>query len=214
MPIAKVRQRRTPEAARAHILAAAELLLAEGGVEAVQVRAVARKAGMTDAGITHHFRDREGLLTALIEDAGQRMRSTVDAIIAEWLAGDVDLKRLLTALARLYRKGYAELGVALHAAGWRERGEPIFGKVVDVIHAARLAEAKGPAPDIMDTRLAVAAFHNAIATDALFGQEFRRSAGVKASAAKGSEQQLEWWIRTLQATLGLRTATSIGRHQS
>ena len=113
------------------------------------------------------------------------------------------------ALAKLYRKGYAELGVALHAAGWRDRGEPIFGKVVDVIHAARLVRAKSPAPDITDTRLAVAAFHNAIATDALFGQEFRRSTGIKASAAKGSEQQLEWWVRTLQTTLGLRTTASI-----
>jgi AcrR family transcriptional regulator len=204
MPTTKVRQRRTPEAARANILAVAEQLLAESGIEAVQVRAVARKAGMTDAGVTHHFRDREGLLTALIDDAGHRMRSTINTNIEEWLAaGDVDLRRLLMALARLYRKGYAELGVALHAAGWRDRGVPIFGKVVDVIHAARLARAKGPAPDITDTRLAVAAFHNAIATDALFGQEFRRSTGIKASAAKGSEQQLEWWVRTLQTTLGL-----------
>lgn len=204
MPTTKVRKRRTPEAARANILAVAEQLLAEGGIEAVQVRAVARKAGMTDAGVTHHFRDREGLLTALIDDAGRRMRSTINTNIEEWLAaGDVDVGRLLMALAKLYRKGYAELGVALHAAGWRDRGEPIFGKVVDVIHAARLAQAKGPAPDITDTRLAVAAFHNAIATDALFGQEFRRSTGIKASAAKGSEQQLEWWVRTLRTTLGL-----------
>ena len=204
MPTTKVRLRRTPEAARANILAMAEQLLAEGGIEAVQVRAVARKAGMTDAGVTHHFRDREGLLTALIDDAGHRMRSTINTNIEEWLAAsDVDVGRLLVALAKLYRKGYAELGVALHAAGWRDRGEPIFGKVADVIHAARLARAKGPAPDITDTRLAVAAFHNAIATDALFGQEFRRSAGIKGSAAKGSEQQLEWWVRTLQTTLGL-----------
>jgi AcrR family transcriptional regulator len=204
MPTTKIRRRRTPEAARAHILAVAEQLLAESGIEAVQVRAVARKAGMTDAGVTHHFRDREGLLTALIDDAGRRMRSTINTNVEEWLAGgDVNLGQLLLALARLYRKGYAELGVALHAAGWRDRGEPIFGKIVDVIHAARLARTKGPAPDINDTRLAVAAFHAAIATDALFGQEFRRSAGIKASAAKGSEQQLEWWVRTLQTTLGL-----------
>jgi AcrR family transcriptional regulator len=203
MPTTRVRQRRTPEVARAIILAAAEQLLADGGVEAVQVRAVARKAGITDAGVTHHFRDRQGLLTALIDDVSRRMRSTIDTVVEEWLAGDVDVGRLLRALAKPYRKGYAELAVALHAAGWRDRGEPIFGKVVDVIHTARLAQAKGPAPSILDTRLAVAAFHNAIATDSLFGQEFRRSAGVKASAAKGSEQQLEWWVRAIQTTLGL-----------
>ena len=203
MPTTRVRQRRTPEVARAIILAAAEQLLADGGVEAVQVRAVARKAGITDAGVTHHFRDRQGLLTALMDDVSRRMRSTIDTVIEEWLAGDVDVGRLLRALAKPYRKGYAELAVTLHAAGWRDRGEPIFGKVVDVIHTARLAQAKGPAPGILDTRLAVAAFHNAIATDSLFGQEFRRSAGVKASAAKGSEQQLEWWVSAIQTTLGL-----------
>ncbi|CAN5162870.1 TetR family transcriptional regulator [soil metagenome] len=203
MPATQTRQHRNSELARARILAAAEELLVEGGVHAVQVRAVARQASMTDAGVTHHFGDLQGLLTALIEDAGQRARSMIDKVVDEWLAGDVDVERLLRALATPYRKGYSELGVALHAAGWRDRGEPVFGKVVEAIHAVRVARAKGPAPDLLDTRLAVAAFHQAIATDSLFGEEFRRSTGLKSSAAKGSEQQLNWWIRAVQRTLGL-----------
>lgn len=203
MPAIPSRQRRSSELARATILAAAEQLLVEGGVNAVQVRAVARRVNMTDAGVTHHFGDLQGLLTALIEDAGQRARSAIDKVVEEWLAGDVDVERLLRALATPYRKGYAELGVALHAAGWRDRGEPVFGKVVQAIHHVRVARSKGPPPDLLDTRLAVAAFHQAIATDSLFGEEFRRSAGLKNSAAKGSGQQLDWWIRAVQRTLGL-----------
>src|SRR5690242_9389406 len=93
------RRRRTPDAARAAILAAAEALLAEGGVEAVQVRAVARRAGMTDAGVTHHFGDRHGLLTALVEDAGRRSRAALDAVVETALSGDLNVAGLLRALA-------------------------------------------------------------------------------------------------------------------
>ncbi len=206
---ASPRRRRTPQAARADILAAAERLLAEAGIEAVQVRAVARLAGMTDAGVSHHFGDRQGLLQALIEDAGARLRAATDAIVADWLAGevpagDVDVEQLLRALALPYRRGYAELAVALHAAGWRDRGDPIFGRVAEVLHAARLARTSGsPPPSLEDTRLTVAAFHQAIAVDALYGEGFRRSAGVKAQSAKNPEPQLAWWIATVRMELGL-----------
>jgi AcrR family transcriptional regulator len=203
MPATQTRQQRNSELARARILAAAEELLVEGGVHAVQVRAVARQADMTDAGVTHHFGDLQGLLTALIEDAGQRARLMIDKVVEEWLAGEVDIERLLRALATPYRKGYAELGVALHAAGWRDRGAPVLGKVVQAIHAVRVARSRGPAPDRLDTHLAVAAFHQAIATDSLFGEEFRRSTGLKSSAAKGSGQQLNWWIRAVRTTLDI-----------
>ncbi len=203
MPASQTRTRRNSETARAEILAAAEQLLVEGGVNAVQVRAVARLANMTDAGVTHHFGDLRGLLTALIADAGQRARLRVDKVVDAWLVGETDVELLLRALATLYRKGHAELAVALHAAGWRDRGEPIFAKVVEAIHGVRIARSKGPVPDLLDTRLAVAAFHQAIATDALFGEEFRRSAGLKSSAAKGAEQQLDWWIAAARRALDL-----------
>lgn len=197
-----IRRRRTPQAARAAILAAAETLLAEGGVEAVQVRAVARRAGMTDAGVAHHFGDRQGLLTALIEDAGRRSRAALEVVVEAALSGELDVAGLLRALARPYGEGYAELAVALHAAGWRDRGEPVFGRVVEVLHAARLARGQTD-PDLTETRLAVAAFHQAVALDPLYGEAFRRSAGLRATPARESDPQLEWWIAAMQTLLGL-----------
>lgn len=196
------RRRRNPQAARADILASAETLLAEGGVEAVQVRAVARRAGMTDAGVTHHFGDRQGLLTALIEDAGQRSRAALEAVVEAAVSGELDVPGLLRVLARPYGKGYAELAVALHAAGWRDRGEPVFGRVVDVLHAARLARGQRGA-EIAHTRLTLAAFHQAVALDPLYGEAFRRSAGVSPQVARKSDPQLEWWIATVRTVLGL-----------
>jgi AcrR family transcriptional regulator len=59
--VAVRRTRRQPEEARRLILDAAASLLADGGVAAVQVRAVAARVGMTDAGVTHHFQSRDNL---------------------------------------------------------------------------------------------------------------------------------------------------------
>lgn len=50
---------------RGELLAAAMGLLDEGGVEAVTIRAVARRAGVTHAAPANHFADRRALLTAL-----------------------------------------------------------------------------------------------------------------------------------------------------
>ena len=197
-----LRTRRTPEVARASILAAAEGLLARGGVDAVQMRAVARLVGMTDAGVAHHFVDRHGLLKALIAYGGDKLRTMIDMAVEDWLENEPDIDALLTNLADLYRQGYGALGVALHAAGWRETGSPVLEKIVGGLHAARLA-AGVTAPDILDTRLAVAAFHNAVATDPLFGTEFRRSAGISGSREDGAELQLAWWIGVTKLALGL-----------
>lgn len=47
------------------LLAAAEVELAERGVEAFSLRSVAKRAGVSHAAPTHHFGDANGLLTAL-----------------------------------------------------------------------------------------------------------------------------------------------------
>jgi AcrR family transcriptional regulator len=197
-----IRARRAPEVARAHILAAAETLLAQGGVDAVQMRAVARLAGITDAGVAHHFVDRHGLLTALIAYGGDKLRAMIDTTVRDWLENEPDIGALLANLAGLYRRGYSALAVALHAAGWREAGSPVLEKVVEALHAARLA-AGVAAPDILHTRLAVAAFHHALATDPLFGREFRRSAGISGARDDGAALQLTWWIGVTKQVLGI-----------
>ncbi|QNQ10858.1 TetR/AcrR family transcriptional regulator [Sphingomonas alpina] len=196
-----LRARRAPEVARAHILAAAETLLAQGGVDAVQMRAVARLAGITDAGVAHHFVDRHGLLTALIAYGGDKLRAMIDATVTDWLESEPDIGVLLAKLAGLYRQGYSGLAVALHAAGWRETGSPVLEKVVEALHAARFTSGVS-APDILHTRLVVAAFHHALATDPLFGTEFRRSAGISGSRDDGAALQLAWWISVTKRALG------------
>ena len=55
---------------------------------------------------------------------------------------------------------------------------------------------------IGDTRLAVAALHQAMATEALYGSAFRRSAGLTGAEADDPAAQVLWWARQLHLALG------------
>jgi AcrR family transcriptional regulator len=182
------------------ILDAAATLLAEGGVAAVQVRAVAARVDMTDAGVTHHFGNREKLLAELIRHGGRQLRAALQDVLAAWLDHDADLLELVDSLESFYRRGYGELAVALHAAGWRDEGSGILDPAVDALHQLR-----PPGSSISDTRLAVAALHQAMATEALYGNAFRRSAGLTGAAANDSGTHVRWWARQLQLALGVET---------
>jgi AcrR family transcriptional regulator len=196
------RTRRPPQEARRLILDAAAALLADGGVAAVQVRAVAARVGMTDAGVTYHFQSRENLLRELLRHGGRQLRAAVRDVLASWLEQGADLLELVESLAGLYRRGYGELAIALHAAGWREHGSGMLNPVVEALHQLR-----PPAASLEDTRLAVAALHQAMATEPLYGSAFRRSAGLTGVAASDPTDQLRWWTRQLQLALELEPSS-------
>jgi TetR/AcrR family transcriptional regulator, repressor for neighboring sulfatase len=198
--VTRSRVRRPPEEARRLILDAAERLLSEGGVAAVQVRAIAARVGMTDAGVNHHFGGRDRLLEALLRHGGRKIRAGVEEVLASWLDRGTDLGELVDALAVFYRRGYGELAVALHAAGWRDEGSGMLAPVVDALHALRPGAGGIP---VEDTRLAVAALHQALATEPLYGPAFRRSAGLTGRAAAATGPQLRWWTAHLARSLGL-----------
>lgn len=196
--MATQRTRRPPEQARRLILDAAAALLTDGGVAAVQVRAVAAKIGMTDAGVTYHFQSRDNLLRQLLRHGGRQLRAAVRDVLASWLTQGADLFQFVDSLAGVYRQGYGELAIALHAAGWREHGSGMLNPVVDALHQLR-----SPGASIEDTRLAVAALHQAMATESRYGSAFRRSAGLTGAAASDPTPQLRWWTRQLQLALEL-----------
>src|SRR3954465_5603002 len=129
------RVRRSREEARRLILEAAEHLLVEGGPTAVQVRAVAERVGMTDAGVYHHFGTQQSLLVALLRHGGRRLRKAVEETVARWADEADDLAAVAAAMASLYTDGYAELAIALHAGGWGDSGGGLLEPVVQALHA-------------------------------------------------------------------------------
>jgi AcrR family transcriptional regulator len=197
------RVRRPAADSKARILDAAERLLIEGGPMAVQVRAVAALVGMTDAGVSHHFGTRDELLVALLHHGSRRLRDAVDDVVHSWVDDSGAVEALVQSIAALYRNRYGELAIALYSAGWRSEGKGMLDPVVNALHSARTRRDEGAS--LMDTRLAVAALHQALAIDPVYGASFRRSAGIARSTAQRVDPQLEWWTKTLIQALGLES---------
>lgn len=191
-------QRREPTEARLLILEAAAAILREQGVAGVTVRAVAAQVGMTDAGVSHHFGDRAGLLTELLRHGGRQLRAGLKDLAERWLSDGVDPAELVSSMHEFYARGYGHLGAALHAAGWRDRGSGLLSPVVDALHQLR-----PPGSSKQETRLVVAALHQAMAMDSVYGAAFRRSAGILGEAAADAQGMVEWWSNQLKRTLDL-----------
>ena len=66
-------------ALRPALLAAAESVLAERGIDGFSLRETARRAGVSPAAPAHHFGDTKGLLTALATEAFRRFGDALEA---------------------------------------------------------------------------------------------------------------------------------------
>lgn len=183
------------------ILEAASKLLAAGGPAAVQVRAVAAEVGVSDAAVNHHFGTRDQLLESLLRFGGTKLKAELRAVLDTWTDGPIDPAELVRALSALYADGYAELALALHRSGWRDPGGGLLDEAVDRLYAQarqHCAAAGRTPPPRASIQVAVAALHQAVATEPLFGGEFRRSVGLDAAAR---EDMLDWWTEILRRTL-------------
>ncbi|MEU8901822.1 TetR/AcrR family transcriptional regulator [Nocardia sp. NPDC048505] len=78
---------------RAEILAAAAEQIATEGVDAVSLRGLARRAGVSHAAPAHHFGDRAGLLTALAIEG-------FDLLAAEQARAGTDFREVAVAYVR------------------------------------------------------------------------------------------------------------------
>lgn len=134
MSIVKSRKRRTPEAARENILAAAEGLLVAQGPQALKLADVATAAGVSNASVLHHFGSIQEVQTALME---RMIAGLVDAILATKLslddlssARDEGLRALFDAFEA---RGAARLAAWLELTGETRRLTSVRKAVQDVV---------------------------------------------------------------------------------
>jgi TetR/AcrR family transcriptional regulator, repressor for neighboring sulfatase len=205
MIAARQRIRRSRDESRQLILEAAEALLRQNGPDAVNVRAVAAKVGLTDAAINHHFGARQDLLEALLRHGGRRLKAELNAALEQWRSADHSVERLVEVIANLYSDGgYAELALRLHLSGWRDRGAGMLSPVVAALHDMRLtafAAAGKSRPSALETRFIVGLMHQTLALDPLFGTAFRRSAGMERADEPSRDQRKRLWGAMLRALL-------------
>ena len=171
----KKRIRRTPEDAQAHILDAAEAILARGGgPAALRLQDVAHQAGVSHPTILHHFGSREGLVHAINKRAFEKLTGIATEQMAAARGGDEGLKATFAA----YRDGLAQRIIWLMQS--REMPSPsrldLFEKVVDSFHQMRQRFAQpGVEPDLADTRAVIHLTSLVGFADALMGPRLRNA---------------------------------------
>jgi len=159
---------------RSDWLQAAFQALREGGVEAVKVEPLARRLGLTKGSFYWHFRDREALLAALLEEwenrAGARILARLDA------AGRTPEERLDMLLETVIREGRNAVDPAVRA--WALTDGAVADRVARV-DAVRLAWLAGLFRSLGEDE-AAAATRARLAYLALIGEHALRSAATPA----------------------------------
>lgn len=134
------RVRRSPEAARENILAAAEAILVEQGPQALKLADVAKAAGVVHANVIHHFGSIAGVETALME---RMIRALADKVITGFNTGGATPGFGAQALFEAFEaKGAARLAAWLELTG-EGRRMTLVRDVVDEVIQTRLAQDLG-----------------------------------------------------------------------
>ena len=134
-PLPKTRVRRTPEAARENILAAAEAILVEHGPQAIKLADVAKAAGVVHANVIHHFGSIGGVETALMERMIRQLADRIiDSFEQDGAARGFGAQALFDAFET---RGAARLAAWLELTG-EGRRMTLVREVVDAVVQTRL----------------------------------------------------------------------------
>lgn len=206
-----LRQRRTPEEARRLILDAAASLFAERGPDAVGLKDVARRAGVSHALVSHYFGTYARLVETTLERHAERQRAELVARIARTPLDDGE------GPARWVEQCFEMLSDPLHArlATWaamtgRLQAEDFFARrkqglrvVADAI-AARFEAAGGPRVRREDADVGVALVYSAAVGYSLLRDVLWASLGKAATA----ERDRTFRKRLTRAVLREATSTA------
>lgn len=106
-----------PRSPRDRLLDAAREVLAEGGLEGLTLRAIARRAGVSHGAPLRHFPTLAALLSAVGADGFRRLEASVDAVLDDLATRAAAEGRTPTALDRLACAGDGYLALALAEPG-------------------------------------------------------------------------------------------------
>lgn len=112
------RIRRTPEAAREHIISAARRLLIEEGPRALKLQRVGKEAGMSHASVVHYFGNIDGLTLALVKDNHRKRRERLREELGKSESKQERGERISQALAALSDRDQGRLNLSLLSLGY------------------------------------------------------------------------------------------------
>jgi len=196
------RVRRSPDEARRLILDAARAAIARTGPEGLRLHEIAAAAGVSHPLILHHFGSRAGLVRALTREATAELR---DKLVAAMTECDYSIEEQLDRVFDAFRNGLAQ------RLAWLSTVDPdgdeggstmIQREIADHLHARRVAAAPpGATVAREESQLLVHLIATAALGDAIYGVQFRRSAGLEEGPE--TDRRFRAWLAAL---VGTRTA--------
>ena len=194
--MAKRRKRRSPEAARDEILAAAERHLVAHGPAGLRLPELADEVGVSHPAILHHFGSREALVSAVVEHAVRKLQHDLMQAIegsGDQFPGASLLDRVYETLAT---SGHARLIAWLLLSGY----EPLdsaeirahWNRIIDITHTARTMATKQKDLPREDTAFTVMLSALATFAQALGGPAFFHAGGL--GKTQRAQQQFRTWL--------------------
>ncbi len=120
----QMRQQSLIDSRRAMVLDAARWVFTEQGINGINIRDIAKRAGYTPGAIYSYFDSKEAIYAALLEESLQRLQATVDAVRSAKLRPDESLLAKAVAWFGFYANSRRDLDLALYwmqgfgADGW------------------------------------------------------------------------------------------------
>jgi AcrR family transcriptional regulator len=194
------RRRRSATETRRAILDAAERCLVEGGPEAIRLQRIAADAGISHPAILHHFKNREGLIEAMVVNGFAKLQAQ---FIEGWPSvKDPDIEGVFDRFYRIASdRGVARLMAWLilsgHTLGGQKPG--MLRRAAERLHSGRVrrAEKEGlPAPLIEHSLFGAALLAIIVLADSLFGPTMR--AAVDLRSKKDTARFHRWLIKIVE----------------
>lgn len=135
-PSSAKRRKRTPEEARLEALAAARILLLEGGPDAVTLKAVGEAIGVSHANVIHHFGSAAGLQSALMGAMVQDLAAALMEVVDHVRSDDAAFRRLVDMVFDAFAQGGAGyLAAWIALSGDLSRLDPVREAVRSLVVA-------------------------------------------------------------------------------
>ncbi|MBE0529958.1 MAG: TetR/AcrR family transcriptional regulator [Rhodospirillales bacterium] len=128
------RRRRPPVEMRAHVIQAARELLQAEGPQAITLKAVAVRAGVTHGNVTYHFGTVDALHSALITSVIEDITSATTAAVAHLRQGEMSTRDVVDVVFEAFDVGGAgRLAAWLAATGADDRLAPLYAIIADLV---------------------------------------------------------------------------------
>ncbi len=175
-----------------------------GGVDAVKIQPLAHSLGITDAAIHYHFKNREGLLEALLKRCGRKLKERFGSDQAHSLSLHERMTSIADTLHHAFTtEGFAKLALWLYMAGWTPKGkgmlEPLAAQLHEDMHGAP-PENSGDIDE--QTRFSLCLLHEAMAMESTLGGAFLKSVGLKDDTQTRAKYR-RWIVDLLSKASGL-----------